>query len=96
MKIRLNAWFAFASLFLILTPLAKSLAQNLPSDSRAGGRERLLMDFGWRFAFGNATNPAEDWNKKIQAKPIKHYRCRTEIGTQSGLHQRFRMVESVS
>jgi beta-galactosidase len=27
-----------------------------------GGRERLLMDFGWHFAYGNATNPAKDFD----------------------------------
>ena len=26
------------------------------------GRERLLLDFGWRFSFGNANDPAKDFN----------------------------------
>jgi beta-galactosidase len=33
-----------------------------PEPSRAGaGRERLLLDFGWRFHFGNADDPAKDF-----------------------------------
>jgi beta-galactosidase len=33
-----------------------------PSSQAALGRERLLMDFGWRFAFGHATDPAKDFD----------------------------------
>ena len=32
-----------------------------PSSSPAGGRERLLLDFGWRFHFGHADDPARDF-----------------------------------
>ena len=32
---------------------------NLPSPG--AGRERLLLDFGWRFHFGNADDPAKDF-----------------------------------
>ena len=32
-----------------------------PSAGEPGaGRERLLLDFGWRFHFGNADDPAQD------------------------------------
>ena len=40
----------------------KSLAQNAPSNASTTGRERLLMDSGWRFAFGHATDPAKDFD----------------------------------
>jgi len=45
---------------LILTALLlgvlATLAENNPP------REKLLMDLGWRFAFGHATNPAKDFD----------------------------------
>jgi beta-galactosidase len=31
------------------------------SSKPGGGRERLLLDFGWRFHFGNADDPAKDF-----------------------------------
>src|ERR1700753_440017 len=30
-------------------------------ETRSAGRERLLLDFGWRFHFGNADDPAKDF-----------------------------------
>jgi beta-galactosidase len=30
--------------------------------AEVAGRERLSMDFGWRFAFGNATDPSKDFD----------------------------------
>ena len=37
-------------------------AQATPETSLPGaGRERLLLDFGWRFHFGNANDPAKDF-----------------------------------
>jgi beta-galactosidase len=34
-----------------------------PLDAQpAAGRERLLLDFGWRFHFGHADDPAQDFN----------------------------------
>jgi beta-galactosidase len=38
----------------------KLLAQTTAGVS-AGGRERLLLDFGWRFHFGHANDPARDF-----------------------------------
>lgn len=32
------------------------------SATAANGRERLLMDFGWRFAFGHANDAEKDFN----------------------------------
>src|SRR5271157_5545614 len=37
---------------------AAQAAQPAPD----GGRERLLLDFGWRFHFGNASDAAQDFN----------------------------------
>src|SRR5579875_975769 len=41
-------------------PLPESSLRRDPSGSGAG-RERLLLDFGWRFHFGNADDPAKDF-----------------------------------
>ena len=42
-------------------PLPESDARRAPSGPGAG-RERLLLDFGWRFHFGNADDPAKDFD----------------------------------
>ncbi|HEX3472015.1 MAG TPA: glycoside hydrolase family 2 TIM barrel-domain containing protein [Silvibacterium sp.] len=40
-------------------PLPASTARE--SAMQGAGRERLLLDFGWRFHFGNADDPAKDF-----------------------------------
>ena len=45
---------------------AEALAESITRQSSgsaldAAGRERLLLDFGWRFHFGNADDPAKDF-----------------------------------
>ena len=45
-------------------PLPESAARHASSGSHTGpgaGRERLLLDFGWRFHFGNADDPTKDF-----------------------------------
>ena len=39
-------------------------AQSAPpaTAATAPGRERLLLDFGWRFHFGHAADAAQDFN----------------------------------
>ncbi|MGO9936298.1 MAG: beta-galactosidase GalA [Terracidiphilus sp.] len=46
-----------------LTPMVQDLpTANRPADPSSGElRERLLMDFDWRFHFGNANDPAKDF-----------------------------------
>jgi len=43
-----------------------SFSGDAPAESAVkepgAGRERLLLDFGWRFHFGNAVDPAKDFN----------------------------------
>jgi beta-galactosidase len=55
---RLKSLMKFFCLILIflLTFAANLFAQT------GSPRERRLMDFGWRFAFGNATNPGADFD----------------------------------
>ncbi|MFO1475837.1 MAG: beta-galactosidase GalA [Verrucomicrobiota bacterium] len=45
--------------FLLAVPVAAPSAETAPAP--APGRERLLMDFGWRFAFGNPSDPKKDF-----------------------------------
>ena len=35
---------------------------NLASPTPGAGRERLLLDFGWRFHFGHACDPSKDFD----------------------------------
>ncbi|MDE3166324.1 MAG: DUF4982 domain-containing protein, partial [Acidobacteriota bacterium] len=44
-------------------PAQSAPPQGAPAPSRTAGgpRERLLMDFGWRFHFGHADDPAKDF-----------------------------------
>ena len=39
-----------------------SATRNLASPRPGAGRERLLMDFGWRFHFGHACDPSKDFD----------------------------------
>jgi beta-galactosidase len=39
-----------------------SAPATLASATPGAGRERLLLDFGWRFHFGHACDPAKDFN----------------------------------
>jgi beta-galactosidase len=48
----------------IAGPLSSSNSQNReqqPAESASAVRERLLLDFGWRFHLGNANDPAKDF-----------------------------------
>ena len=42
-------------------PLPAGAAQESSSPVAGAGRDRLLLDFGWRFHFGNADDPAKDF-----------------------------------
>jgi beta-galactosidase len=42
-------------------PAPQSTGESVESSSPGAGRERLLLDFGWRFHFGNANDPAKDF-----------------------------------
>ena len=62
MKIHIQS-LSIAALILLSVALPQnSPAQASSPDAPAGGRERLLMDFDWRFALGNANDPARDFD----------------------------------
>ena len=43
-------------------PMPEPILNNASSDAmKTAGRERLLLDFGWRFHFGDANDPAKDF-----------------------------------
>src|ERR1035437_7345538 len=62
MKTCIKALSIAATVLLSAALPQKSTAQTSPPDAATGGRERLFMDFGWRFAFGHATDPAKDFD----------------------------------
>ncbi len=62
MKNHIPPLAALAVLFLVATAPPKSPAQESAPPASSNPRERLLMDFGWRFALGHATDPAKDFD----------------------------------
>ncbi len=51
-----------AAFFMSLALTIPALASVKVDDTRpATVRQRLLMDFGWRFALGNARDPSKDF-----------------------------------
>ncbi len=45
-----------------VTETAMSEQAQAQAEAQTAGRERLLLDFGWRFHFGHATDAAQDFN----------------------------------
>jgi len=41
---------------------SRTPARNPQSGAASSSRQRLLMDMGWQFAFGNATDPSKDFD----------------------------------
>jgi beta-galactosidase len=62
MKLRHKLLPILAVFLFIAMTLRTALAQESAATTPPGPRERLLMDFGWRFAFGHATDPAKDFD----------------------------------
>jgi beta-galactosidase len=67
MKICAKALLLAVIFMLSAASPPESLAQDSPLDSSPSPRERLLMDFGWRFAFGHATDPTKDFDSSDSA-----------------------------
>jgi beta-galactosidase len=57
--------FVVINAFLITVGLRSVEAQQSKGTAAQTGRERLLMDFGWRFAFGHPYNTEKDFNHAI-------------------------------
>jgi Spy/CpxP family protein refolding chaperone len=53
MKTRIKALAGAATIFLSALAPQASTAQNPSPDAGGGAREKLLMDFGWKFHLGN-------------------------------------------
>ncbi len=62
MKNRINLLSALAVLLLVPVTIQPAAAQESTATAMNNPRERLLMDFGWRFAFGHATDAARDFD----------------------------------
>jgi beta-galactosidase len=81
MKIHIKALAIIATILLSAALPQKSTAQTLSPESVNGGRERLLMDFGWRFAFGNATDSTKDFDPDPAGTAFSYF---AKAGTAAG------------
>ena len=61
---------ALAIIALAITQAGPVLAQTAQAAGVASPRERLLMDTGWRFAFGNATDPSKDFDPSVRQQQL--------------------------
>jgi beta-galactosidase len=62
MKTSLSVPAAMVAAESAFSEQAEAQTQSAPVPAPGGGRERLLLDFGWRFHLGNANEPAKDFN----------------------------------
>ena len=76
------------TLLLSMVLLQKTLAQTT-TPTPAGGRERLLMDANWRFAFGHATDPARDFDPFPDGTTFSYF---AKAGTAAGARRRSSMI----
>jgi beta-galactosidase len=73
---------SFAAAILLAAALPQtSPAQTPPPDAATGGRERLLMDFNWRFAFGNAVDATKDFDPDPAGTGFSYF---AKVGTAAG------------
>ena len=81
MKIHIKALAVFATILLSAALPQKSAAQNSSPDAANGGREKMLMDFGWRFAFGNAVDSTKDFDPDPNGTTFSYF---AKAGTAGG------------
>src|SRR5208282_1677580 len=73
---------SIAATILLSAALPQTLtAQTSSPDTAPGGHERLLMDFGWRFAFGHATDPTKDFDPDPAGTGFSYF---AKAGTAAG------------
>ena len=72
MKIHLKE-LSVAAAILCCDIQPASPARSLTSDDEVSPRERLLMDFNWRFAFGHATDPARDFDAAPASQMFSYF-----------------------
>jgi beta-galactosidase len=81
MKTCIKALSIAATVLLSVALPQPSAAQTGTPDAATDGRERLLMDFGWRFAFGNATDPTKDFDPDPSDTAFSYF---AKAGTAAG------------
>ena len=59
--VAVSAGIASAILATAATLSGQSPAAVQPEDNPSSARERLLLDFGWRFHLGHACDPGQDF-----------------------------------
>jgi beta-galactosidase len=65
-------------LAITLSPIDRACTQNLSAPT---ARERLLLDFGWRFAFGHATDATKDFDPVPNGATFSYF---AKAGTAAG------------
>jgi beta-galactosidase len=60
-------------LMLAFASGAPGLAQTSEQTTASHNREHLLMDLGWRFALGNATDPAKDFDPSPATNQFSYF-----------------------
>ena len=81
MNIHVKALSIFATILLSAALPQKSAAQTSSPGTANGGRERLLMDSGWHFAFGNAVDPTKDFDPDPAGTGFSYF---AKAGTAAG------------
>jgi beta-galactosidase len=80
-QISMPRFFRTTLLCILLAPASYIPRASAQSPLVAGGRERLLMDFGWHFALGHATDPAKDF---APVPPATTFSFFAKAGTAAG------------
>ncbi len=76
----MNNRFRIPLVTIILAVFVLAPREAKAGDS-AGQREQLLMDFGWRFAFGHATDPKKDFDADPEGTWFSYF---AKAGTAGG------------
>ena len=64
---------AAVGIALAAAPAGPAQAQAAEQSGAAAHRERLLMDIGWHFALGHATDPAKDFDPSPASNNFNYF-----------------------
>jgi beta-galactosidase len=81
MRICTTSLHITAAIILVIASSQNSPAQDSSSNPQPGARERLLMDFGWRFSLGHATDPSKDFDPAPAGTTFNYF---TKAGAAKG------------
>jgi hypothetical protein len=78
--------FLLSIVFFFISSSYLTGQQQTQRTSNADRCERLLMDFGWRFAYGHAADAQKDFRGK---EFLAHRNCRIELLCHDTIHFRY-------